>query len=130
MTLAGTRGDSWARTVLVAAVVANLVVLYWPRPVSDGGIPYADKIVHLGIFAVVVVAGVRARVPLAWLVGLLAVHAVSSELVQHWLLANRTGDPADVAADLLGVAVGAAVAWKLAARTAVAPTRSGGSLST
>jgi hypothetical protein len=66
---------------------------------------------------------------LAWLAGLLAVHAVSSELVQHWLLANRSGDPADVAADLLGVGLGLAVAWKLAARTAVAATRSGGSLS-
>ena len=129
MTLTGTRGDGWARAALVAAVVANLVVLYWPGPVSDGGIPFADKIVHVGIFAVVAVAGVRAGVPLAWLAGLLAVHAVSSELVQHWLLANRSGDPADVAADLLGVGLGLAVAWKLAARTAVAATRSGGSLS-
>jgi VanZ family protein len=106
------------------------VVLYWPRPVSDGGIPYADKIVHVAIFAAVAVAGLRARVPLSWLVGLIAVHAVSIELVQHWLLANRTGDPADVAADLVGVALGVVVAWRLAARTAVAATRSGGSLST
>jgi hypothetical protein len=128
VTLTATRGDGWARAALVAAVAVNLVVLYWPRAVSDGGIPFADKIVHVGIFAAVAVAGLRARVPLAWLVGLLAVHAVSSELVQHWLLANRTGDPADVAADLVGVAVGVVVAWKLAARTAVAATRSGGSL--
>jgi len=113
----------------VAAVVANLVVLYWPRPVSDGGIPYADKIVHIAIFAVVVIAGARAGVPLAWLVGLLAVHAVSSELVQHWFLVNRTGDPADVVADLTGVAVGAVVAVKTPGGTGVASTRSGGSLS-
>jgi hypothetical protein len=129
VTPTGKRGDGWARAVLAAAVAVNLVVLYWPRPVSDSGIPYADKVVHVAIFAVVAIAGLRARIPLAWLVGLLAVHAVSSELVQHWFLVNRSGDPADVAADLVGVAVGVVVAWKLAARTAVAATRSGGSLS-
>jgi hypothetical protein len=112
---------------LVAAVAVNLVVLYWPGPVSDGGIPYVDKLVHVAIFAAVAVTGLRVRVRVAWLVGLLAVHAVSSELVQHWLLANRTGDPADVAADLVGVAVGVVVGWKLAARTAVAAARAGGS---
>jgi hypothetical protein len=113
----------------VAAVVANLVVLYWPRTVSDGGIPFADKIVHIGIFAIVVITGARAGVPLAWLVGLLAVHAVSSELAQHWFLVNRTGDPADVVADLVGVAVGSAVAVKMPGGTGVASRRSGGSLS-
>ena len=129
MSPAKNRREAWARALFVAAVVAHLVVLYWPRPVSDGGIPFADKVVHVVIFAVVVIAGARAGVPLAWLVGLLAVHAVSSELVQHWLLANRSGDPADVAADLVGVAIGAVVAVKMT-RTGVASTRSGGSLTT
>jgi len=124
------RAAPWARSAFVAAVVANLVVLYWPRQVSDGGIPFADKVVHVCIFAVVVITGARARVPLVWLVGLLAVHAVTSELVQHWFLPNRSGDPADAAADLVGVAVGAAVAVKLRGRTGVASTRPGGSLST
>ncbi len=121
--------DTWARAAFTAAVLANLVVLYWPRSVSQGGVPYADKVVHVAIFAAVGASGLRARVPAAWLVGLLAANAVVSELVQHWFLVNRTGDPPDVAADLVGVAVGVVVAWKLAARTAVAATRSGGSLS-
>lgn len=129
MTLAWGRADSWARAAFVAAVAANLVVLYWPRQVSDGGIPYADKVVHVAIFAVVVVTGAFAGVPLAWLVGLLVVNAVGSELVQHWLLANRSGDPADVAADLVGVAVGAFGGLKLTSATGVASTPSGGSLS-
>jgi uncharacterized membrane protein len=118
-----------ARAAFGAAVVVNLVVLYWPRQVSDGGIPNADKVVHIAIFAGVMLTGARAGVPLSWLVGLLAVHAVSSELVQHWFLPNRSGDPRDVAADLVGVAVGALVAVKMRARTGVASTRSGGSLS-
>jgi hypothetical protein len=126
---ASNRREVWARAAFVAALVVHLVVLYWPRQVSDGGIPFADKVVHIAIFAVVVITGARAGVPLVWLVGLLAVHAVASELVQHWLLANRSGDPADVAADLAGVAIGAVIAMKLASRTGVASTRSGGSLS-
>ena len=128
MSPARNHAKRWAWVAFVAAVIAHLVVLYWPRQVSDGGIPYADKVVHLGIFAVVVIAGARAGVPLSWLVGVLAVHAVSSELVQHWFLANRAGDPADVAADLVGVAIGAVVAVKMRG-TGVASTRSGGSLS-
>ena len=110
-------------------MIANLVVLYWPRPVSDGGILYADKVVHVAIFAVVAVTGVRAEVPLAWLVGLLVVHAVSSEVAQHWLLVNRSGDPADVVADLVGVVVGVVGGMKLSSTTGVATTRSGGSSS-
>ena len=37
---------------------------------------------------------------------MLAAHAVVSELVQHWLLPHRSGDAADVLADLAGVALG------------------------
>jgi hypothetical protein len=123
------RRDGWARAVFAATIVANLLVLYWPRSVSQGGVPEIDKIVHIGIFAIVAVAGLRARVPLGWLVGLLAADAVSSELAQHWLLANRTGDPLDVAADLVGVAVGVFIGLKLTSATPVASTRSGGSSS-
>jgi VanZ family protein len=129
VTGAWTPAHRWARAVFAAAVFANLVVLYWPRPVSQGGIPDADKIVHAAIFAVVAASGLRARLPLAWVVGLLAAHAVTSELVQHWFLANRTGDPADVAADLVGVAVGVFIGLKLASRTGVATAESGGSSS-
>jgi hypothetical protein len=120
---------SSARAAFAAAVIANFAVLYWPRAVSQGGIPFADKVVHVAIFAVVAATGRRAGVPLGWLVGLLAAQAVTSELVQHWFLVNRTGDPADVAADLVGVAVGVLLGRKLAPRTGVGSSESGGSLS-
>jgi hypothetical protein len=129
VTLARARADLWARWAFAVAVIANFVVLYWPRQVSDGGILYADKVVHIAIFAVVAITGVRAGVPLAWLVGLLVFHAVSSELIQHWLLVNRSGDPADVVADLVGVVVGVIGGMKLTSTTGVATSRSGGSLS-
>jgi hypothetical protein len=122
------RGDGWARTAFAGTVVVNLVALYWPRPLSDGGIPNSDKVAHVAIFAVVAATGVAARVPLRWLVGLLVAHAFLSELIQHWLLAHRSGDPADVAADLVGVALGVLVGLKLLGATAVASTSTGGSL--
>jgi len=42
---------------------------------------------------------------------LLAVHAVVSELVQHYLLAGRSGDPSDSVADLAGVLIVTALLW-------------------
>jgi hypothetical protein len=117
------------RAAFALAVLANACVLYWPRAVGQGGVPYADKAVHVAIFAVVAATGVWARLPVAWLAGLLAVHAVSSELAQHWWLSQRSGDPADVAADLVGIALGLALGLKFTRRSGDVTTGSGGSWS-
>jgi VanZ family protein len=93
------------RVVLAVVVVAHLLVLYWPRAAGQGGVPGLDKLVHALIFGVVLWAGRRAGLPDRVLVPALVVHAVVSELVQATLLPGRSGDPADVAADLVGVAV-------------------------
>jgi len=42
----------------------------------------------------------------ALLVGVFAVHAVVSEMIQYRWYRYRTGDPADVVADWVGIAVG------------------------
>lgn len=94
------------RVALGLLVVVHLVVLYAP---DGGGAPPfsgADKVVHVATFASVALAGLRAGLAARWWVPVVAGHAVVSELVQHWLLPHRTGDPADVVADLVGVAVG------------------------
>jgi hypothetical protein len=96
---------SW-RWLLAAAVAVQLVVLYWPRPVDTGGGVGIDKVVHAALFAVVALTGRRAGVPPAWLAGLLLAHAVLSELLQHLVLPNRSGDPWDALADAVGVLVG------------------------
>lgn len=101
--MTGRRAD---RAVLALVVVANLALLYWPRTVDTGGPPHLDKVAHLVSFAAVAWAGTRAGVPTVVLVPLLVLHAVSSEVVQARLLAGRSGDPADVAADLAGVLLG------------------------
>lgn len=42
-----------------------------------------------------------------WLVvGVFAAHAVVSELIQHWFIPTRSGDPRDALADAIGVALG------------------------
>ena len=92
------------RSVLGLAVAVQLVVLYWPRSPSTGGLPI-DKLVHAAIFGVVLWAAARAGLPPRPVAVLLAVHAVVSELIQHYLLAGRSGDPGDAIADLAGVVI-------------------------
>lgn len=107
---------------LAVALAAQAVVLYAPR--QPGPVPFvhADKVVHVGVFLVPAVlallAGFRGRV----VVGLLVAHAVVSEVVQARLLPGRSGDPADVLADVVGVGVGLLLALAADRRAARAPS--------
>lgn len=92
------------RAGFVLAVAVHLAVLYWPRAPSTDGIPI-DKVVHALIFGGVLWVGAGAGVPVRALTALLAAHAVASELIQHYLLAGRSGDWTDSAADLAGVLI-------------------------
>ena len=104
-----------ARSGLAAlAVGLQLVVLYAPRvpAVDTGGLP-VDKLVHVVAFAVPTVALIAAGLPRGWVIGLMAVHAPLSEIIQGRLLTDRSMQAADVVADLVGVALGALVAGHL-----------------
>ena len=91
----------------------SVVVLFSP---SDGGVslfPGSDKVVHLVLFAALA-ATCRWRFgdrPAA--LAALASYALVSEVVQGVLMATRSGDPLDVVADLLGVAIGWLAARRL-----------------
>jgi len=88
-----------------AAVAVHLAALYWPRAPSGGeGLP-VDKPVHALLFGVVLWAGAGAGLALSWTAGVLAAHSVISEVVQHVLMAHRSGDPLDTLADLVGLAL-------------------------
>lgn len=102
------RGSALLRAVFVATIALQLVVLYLPQAPSSAevSVPGADKAVHLLVFALVMFTGLLAGLPARWLVLVLAVHAVLSEVVQHVLLPGRTGDPLDAVADLGGIALG------------------------
>ncbi|MGC4152581.1 MAG: VanZ family protein [Propionicimonas sp.] len=88
------------------AVFAHLLALYLPgSPDSQFDLPGADKVVHVLLFAVPVwlLGRLTGRV---WLVaGFFAAHALVSELVQHWFVPHRSGDPLDLLADLVGIAL-------------------------
>lgn len=100
--------------VLALVVVLQLVVLYAPEvPGPPSPVPHGDKVVHAVVFGLpVLVAGLGRR---RWwrLVALLcAVHAPVSEVMQHAVLADRSGDPWDAVADLVGVGLAVtAVGW-------------------
>lgn len=106
------------RVAFVVAGVVHLAALYAPRVAGpDVGIPYADKVVHLLLFAVVACTGLRVGVPARPLVGVLVVNAVLSEVVQHAVLPQRSGDAFDTLANLAGVALGAWAAARTVRRT-------------
>jgi VanZ family protein len=107
-----------ARTSALAAVLLNLVVLYAPRvpAVPTGGLP-ADKLVHVVVFALPTIALAWAGVPWRWVVAGMAGHALLSEVLQAAVLPDRSGDPWDVVADLLGIALGVAVLGWLGRRS-------------
>lgn len=100
------RRRRWLPALSVLALSVHLVALYEPGSPDDVlgfDIPGADKVVHVLLFAVPVwlLGRLTGRI---WLVaGVFAAHAVLSELVQHWFLPHRSGDPWDVLADLIGI---------------------------
>lgn len=109
-----------SRTLLVLAVLScllQLIGLYRPvSPPTTDAIPFLDKIGHVLIFALPVAmimlcraARTGARLSGAFravVILVFAGHAVVSELLQAWLLPERSGDPFDVLADLAGIAIG------------------------
>ena len=95
------------------ALAVQLIAVYSPQGLAGPGITGLDKVVHVSIFFAPALAllmmGIRAR----WALGILAVHAPVSELIQHFFLPQRSGDVFDALADLSGVALGwfAYVVW-------------------
>jgi VanZ family protein len=106
--VAGSRVKVWLwRIGFVAAVLLHLYGLYDPRqPGPHVGLPLADKFAHAFLFGSVAFLGLRVGLRARWLLSALVANAVVSEVVQHFVLPQRSGDPFDSVADLIGVAVG------------------------
>jgi hypothetical protein len=94
--------------------MVQLVVLYTPQGPGGPQITGLDKVVHLLIFAVPVLAALMAGLSAPWVLGILAVHGPVSELIQYSLLPHRSGDVFDALADVIGVGIGAMayVVWR------------------
>jgi hypothetical protein len=108
-TTAGTSAGKPNRLWWVAlgvALAVQLVTLYSPEVVGAPQIAGMDKVVHVFVFAAPALAALLAGISVPWALGILAVHAPLSELVQHFALSHRSGDVSDVVADFVGVALG------------------------
>jgi VanZ family protein len=107
LTSTSVRARLWQAAFVLACLI-QLYGLYSPRQSGpDTGIPNADKVAHLLLFGSVAFLGLRVGVRARLLLALLVANAVVSELVQHFVLPYRSGDPFDSLADLVGVTVGA-----------------------
>jgi hypothetical protein len=91
------------RVVFAVALVVVLVLMLRPvQEVSSSN----DKADHLLVFAFLAVLGLWAAVGTPGLVAGLTGYAVLTEVLQARATSDRHGDPVDVLADLLGVALG------------------------
>lgn len=108
MTRSGGTASRWA---LAVTVLVQLAVLYAPRAPSAPGPVWLDKVVHVTVFAAVALAAAWAGLPRRPVLALLLGHAVVSELVQHYLLPGRSGDPWDAVADAGGVGLAVLVTF-------------------
>lgn len=95
-----------AWVAFVGACALNLYGIYAPSQPGPALFTGADKVFHLVSFALVMGTGMLAGIRARWLALALIAHAVVSELIQHLLLPNRSGDPLDVLADATGIALG------------------------
>ena len=102
------------RLAFGVALAVQLIAVY--APVGPGGpeITGLDKVVHISIFFAPALAALMMGIRARWALGILALHAPVSELIQAVGLPHRDGDVFDVTADLGGVLLGglAYVVWK------------------
>ena len=94
------------RLAFGVALVVQLITVYASGGPAGPEIKGLDKVVHVLIFAAPAIAALMAGIRARWALGILAVHAPVSELIQHFGLPSRSGDVLDVVADLGGVVLG------------------------
>ena len=92
--------------VFAIALAASMVILFWPTVPGPPLFPFADKVIHFGLFAALGWSGVRAGLAVGGLAAGLAAYAVASEILQGALLPDRAASWSDLMADLIGAAVG------------------------
>ena len=88
-------------------LLVQLIAVYAPGGPGGPEVNGLDKVIHVLIFAAPAFAALMVGKWPWWALGILAVHAPVSELIQHFLLPHRSGDLLDVMADLGGVVLGA-----------------------
>ncbi|MFW6600516.1 VanZ family protein [Propionibacteriaceae bacterium Y2011] len=102
---------TWRRLLILLGIVATIVQcygLYGPAGTpSAPGLPL-DKVAHVLGFALPVGLFVAARIDWRWVAAVAVGQALVSEFVQGALLSERTADPLDLLADVIGIVLGVA----------------------
>ncbi|SFO11802.1 VanZ like family protein [Pseudonocardia ammonioxydans] len=104
----------------VLAVLLSLGVLFTPASGVPVAPPGTDKLVHLGVFALLAVTGRIAEIRTWPLLGGLAVYAAASEVLQAVLPLGRSGDLVDGLVDVAGAALGLVLYAAVARRRSAA----------
>lgn len=118
------RGSLLWRIALIAALVVNLYAMYAPRVAGPSTSIRLDLVGHAFSFAALTFTGLMAGLNARWLVPLVALNAVASELIQGFLLPNRTGDVTDLMADAVGIVLGwLAARWLITRSQAITAQR-------
>ncbi|KAB2964712.1 hypothetical protein [Zoogloea sp.] len=105
------------RSAFILALIVIFILAMIPLPEAITVFSFQDKVEHTGAFIVLMLLGGRgwpARLA-ALFVGLVG-YGLAIELCQHFLTANRVGDPWDLLADALGAAAGWALMHAMARR--------------
>jgi VanZ family protein len=99
----------------VIAALLSVVVLFTPESGVPTAPPGTDKVVHTLLFALLATTGLYARIPR--ILPLLVVYAGLSEVLQHLITPlHRSGDVLDALVDVLGIALGWAIAARIRSR--------------
>ena len=99
-----------ATAAFAVAVLFSAYVLFVPTTAGAPVFPYADKVVHLLLFALLAATARWRFGPSAGVVAAVVAYAALSEVVQAVALPTRSGDLADLVADVAGIALATVLA--------------------
>jgi VanZ family protein len=92
--------------VLMAVVLAFALRPLGPHEGPENWFPQSDKVLHLGVFAMLWSVGVRAGFRNGWALALgLVAYGVGIEIAQSFT-PTRSAEVADVLSDSVGIAIG------------------------
>ncbi len=104
-----------SRGAFAVAVLISLAVLFTPADDVPFAPPGVDKIVHVGLFALLALTGRWAGIGRSSLGVLLVFYAAVSEVLQGLTPLERSASVADWVADVAGILLGL-MAWERVAR--------------
>lgn len=94
-----------------AVLVLSVTILFTPASGVPSAPPGTDKVIHFLLFAALTITGRMAGLTPRWALVAMVGYAALSEFLQALLPLGRSGDPLDLAFDVLGIAAGGTACW-------------------